>query len=210
MCSLLNVSRSGYYYWKKYPISKRFQKKEAIDKQIQEVYFENNGLYGSPRLSAELTARGLQISRTTVAVHMKHLNLQSKTRRKFKATTDSNHNDPICDNLLNRDFMPIGPSLKWVSDITYIHTLDGFLYLTIIIDLFDRKVIGWSISDGMSTDETVIAAFNKAIRNRKPAKNLIFHSDRGVQYASCKTRNLIKSHNIIQSMSRKGNCWENS
>lgn len=116
----------------------------------------------------------------------------------------------VSDNLLNREFKAVGPSLKWVSDITYIHTLDGFLYLTTVVDLFDRKVIGWSISDGMSTGETVVAALNMAIKARKPVRNLIFHSDRGVQYDSFKTRNLISSHNITQSMSRKGNCWDNA
>ncbi|MGL5619616.1 MAG: IS3 family transposase, partial [Tannerellaceae bacterium] len=150
------------------------------------------------------------ISRTTVALHMKQLNIQSKVRRRFKTTTDSDHKDPVCDNLLNREFKPIGPSLKWVSDITYIHTLEGFLYLTTVIDLFDRKVVGWSISERMSTDETVIAALNMAIKKRKPGGNIIFHSDRGVQYASFKTRNVISSHNMIQSMSRKGNCWDNA
>ena len=191
MCYLLKVSRSGYYYWKKDPVGKRSENRIIIDKQIQEVYFENKGLYGSPRLSAELTARGFKVSRTTVALHMKEMDIQSKGRRKFKATTDSNHTEPICENLLNRDFNPIGPSLKWVSDITYIHTLEGFLYLTTIIDLFDRKVVGWSISEGMSADETAIAALNMAIKKRKPAKGLIFHSDRGVQYASGKTQNII-------------------
>lgn len=210
MCTVLKVSRSGYYYWIKHPNGKRAEQKERIDKQIKEAYFENNGLYGSPRLAAEITAKGSRISRTTVALHMKQLNIQSKVRRRFKTTTDSDHKDPVCDNLLNREFKPTGPSLKWVSDITYIHTLEGFLYLTTVIDLFDRKVVGWSISEGMSTDETVIAALNMAIKKRKPARNIIFHSDRGVQYASFKTRNVISSHNMIQSMSRKGNCWDNA
>lgn len=210
MCRVLKVSRSGYYYWIKHPNGKRSERKERIDKQIKDAYFENKGLYGSPRLAAEITAKGSRISRTTVALHMKQLNIQSKVRRRFKTTTDSDHKDPVLDNLLNREFKPTGPSLRWVSDITYIHTLEGFLYLTTIIDLFDRKVVGWSISEGMSAEETVIAALNMAIKNRKPAMDMIFHSDRGVQYASVKTRNIIDSHKMKQSMSRKGNCWDNA
>ena len=210
MCKLLKVSRSGYYYWRKYPHCKRAEKKAGLDKLIKDAYFENKGLYGSPRLAAEISAKGSKISRTTVALHMKQLNIQSKVRRKFKVTTDSNHKDPVCENVLDRMFKPTGASLAWVSDITYIHTLEGFLYLTTIIDLFDRKVVGWSISEGMSTDETIIAALNMAVKKRKPARGLIFHSDRGVQYASAKTRNVINSHEMIQSMSRKGNCWDNA
>lgn len=210
MCRILKVSRSGYYYWIKYPNSKRTKRKAAIDKQIKDAYFKNKGLYGSPRLAVDITSKGTKISRTTVALHMKQMNLQSKVRRKHKITTNSDHKEPICENILNREFNPMGPSLKWVSDITYIHTLEGFLYLTTVIDLFDRKVIGWSISDGMSADETVIAALNMAVKKRKPAEDMIFHSDRGVQYASLKTRNIIYSHNMRQSMSRKGNCWDNA
>lgn len=186
------------------------QKKEILQETIKTEYAKNKGLYGSPRLAVEISHQGTPVSRTTVARHMNEMNLQSKTRGKFQNTTNSEHEEPICENILNREFNPAGPSLAWVSDITYIHTLEGFLYLTTIIDLFDRKVIGWSISDGMKTEETVLSALNMAVKNRKPLDNMIFHSDRGVQYASYKTRNLIASYKMRQSMSRKGNCWDNA
>lgn len=210
MCSLLKVSRSGYYYWKLHPICKLEIRKHTLSQKIKEAYFEAKGLYGSPRLAVELKRNNCIISRTTVARYMKDMNIQSKHRRKYKITTDSNHKEPLFENLLNRNFRPKDASHSWVSDITYIPVLEGFLYLTTVIDLFDRKVIGWSMSDGMTTDETVIAAFKMAVRNRKPSSNMIFHSDRGVQYASHKFCNYVASHNVRQSMSRKGNCWDNA
>lgn len=210
MCQLLQVSRSSFYYWRKHPTGKRLEAKEALKTKIKDAYFDNKGLYGSPRLAVEITCSGTPVSRTTVAHHMKEMDLKSKTRGKFKVTTDSTHKEPVCDNLLNRQFNPPAAAMRWVSDITYIPTLEGFLYLTTIIDLFDRKVIGWSISDGMTTDETVITALNMAVKKRKPIEGMIFHSDRGVQYASSKTRNLVTSYKIKQSMSRKGNCWDNA
>ncbi|MGL6178018.1 MAG: IS3 family transposase [Tannerellaceae bacterium] len=186
MCTVLKVSRSGYYYWIKHPNGKRAEQKERIDKQIKDAYFENNGLYGSPRLAAKLTAKRSRISRITVALHMKQLNIQSKVRRRFKTATDSDHKDPICDNLLNREFKPVRLSLKWVSDITHINTLEGFLCLTTVVNLFDRKVIGWSTG----TNERVVPTLNMAIKARKPARDLIFHSDQGVQYTSFKIHNV--------------------
>ena len=167
-------------------------------------------MYGSPRIAVELKQNNHMISRTTVARYMKDMNIQSKHRKKYKVTTDSNHKEPIFENLLNRNFSPDTPSQALVSDITYVPVLEGFLYLTTVIDLFDRKVIGWSISDGMNTDETVMAAFKMAVKNRTPSPNMIFHSDRVAQYASHKFSNYVASYNIRQSMSRKGNCWDNA
>ncbi|MGL5981080.1 MAG: IS3 family transposase [Phocaeicola sp.] len=210
MCRLLQVSRSGYYRWKKQPESLRVIRKKQIAEQIKAAYFKAKGLYGSPRLSVELSMTVGKISRTSVASHMRDMKLQSKRRRSYRVTTDSTHKEPICENLLNRDFKPTSAGSSWVSDITYIPVEEGFLYLTTVLDLFDRKVIGWSISEGMSTQETTIKAFNMAIRNRKPTAQMIFHSDRGVQYASTPFRNLIASYGCRQSMSRKGNCWDNA
>ena len=141
---------------------------------------------------------------------MKDMGIQSKRRKKHKVTTDSKHKEPVFENILNRNFNPSSASQAWISDITYIPVTEGFLYLTIVIDLFDRKVIGWSISNGMSAEETSIAALKMAVKNREPNPNMIFHSDRGVQYVSHKFRNYVTSYNIIQSMSRKGNCWDNA
>ena len=138
------------------------------------------------------------------------MGLRSKLGRKFRTTTDSKHSHAIMENVLNQEFDVSEPSKVWVSDITYIPTKDGFLYLTTIIDLYDRKCIGWSISNGMSTEETTLAAWKMAVKNRDITKGLIFHSDQGVQYASQKFANMLDSYKIItRSMSRKGNCWDN-
>jgi transposase InsO family protein len=141
---------------------------------------------------------------------MRMLNIYSKRKNKFKTTTDSNHSHRIFPNLLNRQFNKRFKNGAWVSDITYIQTIEGFIYQTVIIDLSDRKVIGWSHSNGMSTAETTIQAFNMAVKNRTPKKGLLFHSDRGVQYACDEFVNLLKNHQVRQSMSRKGNCWDNA
>ena len=174
------------------------------------IYFSSKQRYGSPRITIELISLGYQISRVTVAKYMRELGLRSKLCKKFKVTTNSKHNYLVVENILNRAFTVTEPSKVWVSDITYIQTKTGFLYLTTIIDLYDRKVIGWSLSDGMSTEETSLAAWRMAIKNRSIQKGLIFHSDRGVQYASKKFVNTIESYNIKRSMSRKGNCWDNA
>lgn len=177
---------------------------------IQKEYITARGIYGSPRLSMELKKKNIPLSRSATAKYMSELGLKSKLSRKFKRTTDSDHNLTVSHNLINREFTPLTASLVWVSDITYIHTLNDFIYLTTVIDLFDRKVIGWSISDNMTTQETVYKAFNMAKHNRAITKGMIFHSDRGSQYASCDFVELLKTNNLTQSMSRKGNCWDNA
>ena len=141
---------------------------------------------------------------------MRELGLKSKLSKKFKVTTDSKHNYLLVENVLNRQFLVPQPSKAWVSDITYIHTKEGFLYLTTIMDLYDRKIIGWSLSDGMSTNETTLASWKMAIRNRNVQKGLIFHSDRGVQYANNKFANVLDSYKVTRSMSRTGDCWDNA
>ena len=141
---------------------------------------------------------------------MRELGLKSKLSKKFKITTDSKHNYLLVENVLNRQFLVSQPSKAWVSDITYIHTKEGFLYLTTVMDLYDRKIIGWSLSDGMSTNETTLASWKMAIRNRTVQNGLIFHSDRGVQYANNKFANVLDSYKVTRSMSRTGNCWDNA
>ena len=142
---------------------------------------------------------------------MRAADLRAKRRRKFKATTDSKHNYPVAPNLLNQDFSVSRPAEVWVSDITYVKTNSGWLYLTVIIDLYDRKVVGWSMSEGLSALETIIAAWFMAVRNRPITKDLIFHSDRGIQYACNEFTRLLRNNKMIkQSMSRKGNCWNNA
>lgn len=210
MCKVLKVSQSGYYRWKIAVLSKRLQKKNVLKEKITALYFESKQRYGSPRITMELNILGYKISRITVAKYMRELGLKSKLSKKFKITTDSKHNYLLVENVLNRQFVVPQPSKAWVSDITYIHTKEGFLYLTTVMDLYDRKIIGWSLSDGMSTNETTLASWKMAIRNRNVQNGLIFHSDRGVQYANNKFANVLDSYKVTRSMSRTGNCWDNA
>ena len=177
MCKVLEIGSSGYYKWKSKSISNRTLRKNEIKQQITSIYFASKQRYGSPRITTELNALGYKVSRITVAKYMRELGLRSKLSKKFKVTTDSKHNYLVVENVLNRNFMVTNPSRVWVSDITYIQTKEGFLYLTTIIDLYDRKMIGWSLSNGMNTEETTLAAWKMAIRNRNVQKELIFHSD---------------------------------
>lgn len=210
MCNVLKLSSSGYYKWKNRPSSNRLLLKEKIKEQITSIYFSSRQRYGSPRIAIELNSLGYKISRITVAKYMKELGLKSKLSKKFKVTTNSKHNYLIVENVLDRNFSVTAPSKVWVSDITYLQTKEGFLYLTTVIDLYDRKIIGWSLSNGMSTEETSLAAWKMAVKNRKTEERLIFHSDRGVQYANKKFVNTVEFYGITRSMSRKGNCWDNA
>ena len=210
MCKVLEVGSSGYYKWKSKSISNRTLRKNEIKQQITSIYFASKQRYGSPRITIELNALGYRISRITVAKYMRELGLRSKLSKKFKVTTDSKHNYLVVENVLDRNFIVAQPSRVWVSNITYIQTKEGFLYLTTIIDLYDRKMIGWSLSNGMNTEQTTLGAWKMAIRNRKVQAGLIFHSDRGIQYANKKFANTIESYGVIRSMSRKGNCWDNA
>lgn len=210
MCNVLKLSSSGYYKWKSRPLSKKLLLKEKIKQQITSIYFSSKQRYGSPRITFELNSLGYKISRITVGKYMKELGLRSRLSRKFKVTTNSKHNYLVVENVLDRNFIAEKPAQVWVSDITYIQTKEGFLYLTTIIDLYDRKVIGWSLSNGMSTEETSLAAWKMAVKNRKIINGLIFHSDRGVQYASKKFANTIEFYGVTRSMSRRGNCWDNA
>ncbi len=210
MCKVLKISQSSYFRWKKCPFSVRFHKKEELKQRILTIYFDSKQRYGSPRITAELNNLGFKISRITVSKYMRELGIRSKLSKKFKITTDSKHNYLVVENILDRDFESTKPAQKWVSDITYIRTIEGFLYLTIVLDLYDRKVIGWSLYDEMSTEKTSLSAWKVALAKRKIEKGLIFHSDRGVQYANNKFANMLESHHVIRSMSRKGNCWDNS
>jgi putative transposase len=193
MCRCLEVGLTGYYKWKSRPICNRLLLKEKIKQQITSIYFISKQRYVSPRITLELNSLGYKISRITVAKYMRELGLRSKLSRKFKVTTNSKHNYLVVENVLDRNFTVAVPSKVWVSDITYIQTNKGFLYLTTVIDLYDRKIVGWSLSNGMSTEETSLAAWKMAVKNRNFAEGLIFHSDRGVQYAS---RKFAKTLNI--------------
>ena len=165
--------------------------------------------YGVRRIHGHLINNGYLCSRNRVARLMQKNGIRSRTKKKFIATTNSNHNLPVAKNILNRNFAPLEPNKSWVSDITYIRTMQGWLYLAAIIDLFNRKVVGWSMDDRI-TKGLAINALDMALARRRPGSGLLLHSDRGVQYASCDYQELLKEHDIICSMSRKGNCWDNS
>ncbi|WP_374105506.1 IS3 family transposase [Chryseobacterium sp. NKUCC03_KSP] len=196
MCSVLKVSYSIYYKWEARPLSNRERRKRELKKQIISIYFAAKQRCGSPRITVELESSGFKTFRITVAKYMKELGLRSKLSRKFRVTTDSKHNYLVAENILNRNFLVGSPSHAWVFDITYLQTKDGFLYLTAIIDLFDRKVIGWSLCTGMSATETSLAAWKISVKNRKVGSKLIFHSDRGVQYASKKFTNTLAFYGV--------------
>lgn len=210
MCKVLGVSRSGYYIWRSRLPSKRDQERIELVEIIEEIYADSFETYGSPRIQQEMVHRGFKVSRPRVARIMRAEGIQSKIRKKYKTTTDSKHDLKVAPNLLNRKFEVDSPSKAWVSDLTYINTKEGWLYLTVVIDLYDRKVIGWALSKTMEATQTTIAALTMALSNRNTSKGLIFHSDRGVQYACKDFVKVLDKFDIIQSMSRKGNCWDNA
>ena len=211
MCKSFKLSKSGYYHWKDREPSRRSVETLRLSRAIDTVYMESKGRYGSPKITDQLIEQGWKVSRPRVARIMRSKGLKSIICKKFRGvTTDLNHRFPVAENILQRDFHADRPSAKWVSDITYIATEQGWLYLTIIMDLFDRKMIGWSISTDMTTQNTVLAAWKMALINRPVNKDLLFHSDRGVQYASYAFTDELKKWNVTQSMSRRGNCWDNA
>jgi len=211
MCKVFKVSRSGYYDWLDRKPSERQLENESIKAEVKRVHKESKQRYGSPKITKYMRFRGWAVSRPRVARIMRSEGIRSIVNKKFRfTTTDSNHKFPLSKNVLSRDFTAIIPAEKWVSDITYIPTKQGWLYLTIIMDLFDRKIVGWALSTTMRTSETVMPAWRMAIKNRPITSRLIFHSDRGVQYASHSFRHELNKENIEQSMSRKANCWDNA
>jgi putative transposase len=213
MCKVLKVSTSGYYKWVHKIPSKRELRNIMLVEEIHKIYRASRCRYGSPRITKELNMQGIKVSQVLVAKLMKQEHIKSIVRKKYKVTTNSSHKYPVVENVLNRVFTVKEENMTWVSDITYIRTKQGWLYLTTVIDLFDRKAIGWALSDTMKANETVIPAFNMAKGNRpiQHHQSLIFHSDRGIQYA-CEefTSCLAKHKSIVRSMSRKGNCWDNA
>ena len=211
MCKVFKVSKSSYYKWLKNGPSDRWKENESLLVDVLDIFEASNKTYGSPRITEELRAQNRRVSKNRVAKIMQAAGIQARKRRKFKATTDSRHKYPIAPNVLDRKFSASRPGEIWVSDITYVRTYSGWLYLTVIIDLFDRKVIGWSMSKDLTTANTIIPAWFMAVTNRPITEDLIFHSDRGVQYACDDFTKLLKGNELItRSMSRKGNCWDNA
>jgi putative transposase len=209
MCRVLGVRPSGYYGWKRNPGSRREKENLRLITHIKAVHEESRKTYGSPRIHAELCSRGIRCGKNRVARLMKQKGIQARHRRKFKATTDSNHHLPVHENLLNRIFDVASPNMSWAADITYIWTREGWLYLAVILDLFSRKIIGWSMKDRLEKN-LVMDALLMALGHRKPVGGVLHHSDRGSQYASKEYQALLNEAGISCSMSRKANCWDNA
>ena len=210
MCQVFQVSKSGYYGWRRRPESKRLKRKVEIMGQIEQIHQNSKGRYGAPRVYHSLRNQGVKITRSTVSRWMKESGLRAKTKRKFRVvTTDSNHKLPVAENVLNRNFEPRAPGEVLASDITYIPTTEGWLYLAVTIDLGTRKVAGWCMGEKM-TEKLVSDALTMAIGRVNLQPGAIHHSDRGSQYASNKFQELLANNQLNPSMSRKGNCWDNA
>jgi transposase InsO family protein len=210
ICRVLEVSRSGFFAWLKRPVSNRELRQRELIKKIRVAHQENRELYGSPRVHRALLIGGQAVSRNTVAKLMRQSKIRAKIRRKYvPRTTDSRHGRPVAGNLLERDFQASGPDRKWVADITYVPTDQGWLYLAGVLDCFSRKLVGWSMADHMETS-LVGDALNMALMHRKHPAGVLHHSDRGVQYASDDYQHLLQSHGLVSSMSGKGDCWDNA
>jgi putative transposase len=208
MCDVLEVHRSGYYKWRKRGVTEREQRRVDLLSRIKEIFFdESRQTYGSPRIYNQLQQEGWKVNHKTVERLMKENGISPQRRRRYKSTTDSKHPLPVNDNVLNREFSADRPNEAWVSDITYVETHEGWLYLAAFIDLYSRKVVGWSMSKSLDA-EVVVNAYQMALNNRG-THPLVVHSDRGCQYASALFRKILSDH-CIQSMSRKGNCWDNA
>ena len=206
---MLGVSRSGYYAWEGRPPSRRRRRNEELVERIREVHRGRRAAYGSPRVHRELAARGETASLNRVARVMRENGIQARRRRRFRKTTDSKHDLPVAENLLARNFRTEKPDQAWVADISYVWTEEGWLYLAVVLDLFSRRVIGWSMADHLRT-ELPLAALTMALGQRKPEEGMIHHSDRGCQYASHAYRDTLATAAITCSMSRKGDCWDNA
>ena len=210
LCRVLEVPRSSYYAWRSRTASDREQEDRRLSELINEIFNEYRQVYGAPRIHRELVARGEKVSRKRVARLMRENGLKAcQTLSRRPRTTDSKHGHPIADNVLNRDFDVTEPNRVWASDITYVNTTRGWLYLAVVIDLYSRAVVGWATSSSLATD-VVLRALDDALGRRTPAQGLLHHSDRGCQYASDAFQLALKKAGISCSMSRKGNCWDNA
>ncbi len=209
LCETLEVSTAGYYAWRERPSSSQEQRRAALVVEIRAIHAAVKARYGSPRIHAELAARGRACCVNTVAKLMRDEGIAAKTARKFRCTTDSNHDLPVADNLLDRQFNPSEANEVWVADITYIPTREGWLYLAAVEDLYSRRGVGWSMADHLQS-RLVVDALELAVQRRLPGEGLLAHSDRGSQYASEHYQRLLAKHGIACSMSRKADCWDNA
>ena len=212
MCRVLQVSRSGYYDWAKRPPSERTPEEQRLRIEVRSIHRRSGRTYGSPRVHRHLRAQGIRCSRKRVVRLMREEEIRAKKKRRFRVTTDSNHSHPVAPNLLKRRFGVAeveGPDRVWVSDITYVPTREGWLYLAVVLDLASRRVVGWAMK---TTLEASLAtdALTMALWRRKPGPGLLHHSDRGAQYASTVYQEILAQHEITCSMSRKADCWDNA
>ena len=209
LCKVLGVSESGYFAWKGRPACRRQREDMVLLAHVRSAFALSNGTYGSPRMTHELRDQGLQIGRRRTARLMRDNGLKARQKRRFKRTTDSEHAWPIAPNLIDQDFAATAPNQKWGADISYVWTREGWLYLAVVIDLFSRRVVGWSVDDRLHRS-LALAALRRALAIRRPAPGLIHHSDRGSQYCSIDYQAELRRHGLQISMSGKGNCYDNA
>ena len=209
LCKVLGVSESGYFAWRDRPASRRQREDMVLLAHVRSAFACSNGTYGSPRMTYELRDQGLQVGRRRTARLMRDNGLKARQKRRFKRTTDSEHARPIAPNLIDQDFAATAPNQKWGVDISYVWTREGWLYLAVVIDLFSRRVVGWSVGDRLHR-RLALAALGQALAIRRPARGLIHHSDRGSQYCSNDYQAELRRHGIQISMSGKGNCYDNA
>ena len=209
LCNLLKVSRSGYYDYLERGDSCRSSEEMALITRVREIHRQNKGVYGSRRMAEALQSIGYRVGRYRARTLMLKAGITVKRTKRFKVTTNSRHNYPVAPNLLNRQFDVDDPNRVWASDITYLWTKEGWLYLAAVMDLYSRKIVGWSISNRINAD-LALGALKMALGSRRPESNLIHHSDQGVQYACHSYQQLLKANGLIPSMSRKGDCWDNA
>jgi putative transposase len=209
LCRVLGLARSGYYAWRQRSVSARHKRDQQLTSQIRTIFTDSRRTYGSPRVHAQLKGQGIRCARKRVARLMRQAQLCARGRRRSVRTTDSRHSQPIAPNLLSRTFQAEAPNRVWVADISYLPTREGWLYLAVVLDLFGRRIVGWSMQPTLERG-LVLAALEHALQRRQPAPNLLHHSDRGSQYASADYQALLAQAEMRSSMSRKGNCWDNA
>ncbi|UQN09049.1 IS3 family transposase [Deinococcus sp. QL22] len=208
LCKTLGVGVSGYFAWWKAQNCYRVED-VALTEAIRTIHQVSRGTYGAPRVQAALVDEGKQVSRARITRLMKAAGLKARCKRKFRVTTNSKHPHPVAENLLNREFVAEQPNQKWVTDITYLPVAEGWMYLAVVMDLFSRKIVGWAMRATLQT-ELVVAALDMAQQIRRPGQGLLHHSDQGIQYASREYRQALERLQALQSMSRKGDCWDNA
>jgi putative transposase len=209
VCNALGVGRSGYYAWRDRSQGVRTRENERLLSEIRAIHRQYDGCYGSPRMTAELRSRGLACGEHRVARLMRQAGIRAKAPRRYRVTTDSSHSEPVAPNLLNQEFTVARPNEVWASDITYIRTGEGWLYLAVVLDLHSRLVVGWATSPRITADLT-LQALHRALQRRELVGGPLHHSDRGKQYAAKRYRQLLADNGITCSMSRRGNCWDNA